>query len=254
MIKLVPNVVLLASLPESEAEVGSSRGLGVLKALEKTFGRVQALWKPVATEEAFEIVRRRLFSDIQDTTARDETCTAFANTYLAENKKFPSETQEARYKTRMIQSYPIHPEVFDRLYEDWSTLQGFQRTRGVLKLMAKTIHRLWQDQNQDYLIMPGSFPLYDGSCRGELTQHLAQGWDPVVEKDIDGDRAETSELESKESRFGTVLAARRVARTVFLGTAPGSGELRNGIKGIDTAHILLGSVQAGSKAQYIQMP
>lgn len=247
VVKLVPSAVLLASLPESEVEAGSAHGLGVLKALEKTFGRVQALWKPVATEEAFEIVRRRLFTDIQDTRTRDEVCSAFAETYLAENGKFPSETQEARYRERLIQSYPVHPEVFSRLYEDWSTLQGFQRTRGVLKLMAKTIHRLWQDQNQDYLIMPGSFPLYDGSCRGELTQHLAQGWDPVIERDIDGERAETTILESRESRFGTVLAARRVARTIFMGTAPGAGVLQGGIKGLDTAHILLGSVQAGQQ-------
>jgi predicted AAA+ superfamily ATPase len=54
-VKLVPNALLLASLPESEVEAGSARGIGALKALEKTFGRVQALWKPVATEEAFEI-------------------------------------------------------------------------------------------------------------------------------------------------------------------------------------------------------
>jgi predicted AAA+ superfamily ATPase len=59
--KLVPNAILLASLPESEIEAGSQRGVATLSAMEKTFGRVQALWKPVATEEAFEIVRRRSF-------------------------------------------------------------------------------------------------------------------------------------------------------------------------------------------------
>ena len=75
----------------------------------------------------------------------------------------PSETQEARYFNRLVQAYPIHPEVFDRLYEDWTTLQSFQRTRGVLKLMAKVIYRLaWKDQNQDLMILPGSLPLYDG--------------------------------------------------------------------------------------------
>src|SRR6476646_5921588 len=69
--KLVPTAVVLASLPESEVEAGSARGVAALKALEKTFGRVQALWKPVVSEEAFEIVRRRLFEPIRDETARD---------------------------------------------------------------------------------------------------------------------------------------------------------------------------------------
>jgi hypothetical protein len=40
--------------------------VAALRALEKTFGRVQALWKPVATEEAFENVRRRLFEEVKD--------------------------------------------------------------------------------------------------------------------------------------------------------------------------------------------
>jgi predicted AAA+ superfamily ATPase len=44
----------------------------------------------------------------------------------------PSETHEGRYYDRLLQAYPIHPEVFDRLYEDWTTIDGFQRTRGVL--------------------------------------------------------------------------------------------------------------------------
>ena len=61
--------MILASLPESDVEAGSQRGVAALRALEKTFGRVQALWKPVATEEAFEIVRRRLFEPMRDEAA-----------------------------------------------------------------------------------------------------------------------------------------------------------------------------------------
>ena len=246
--KLVPNAILLASLPESIVEAGSQRGAATLRALEKVFGRVQALWKPIATEEAFEIVRRRLFEPVRNEKAREEVCRAFAAAYVEEGAKLPSETQETRYVDRLLQAYPIHPEVFDRLYEDWSTIDGFQRTRGVLKLMAKVIYRLWQDDNKDFMIMPGSLPLYDGSARNELTYYLPAGWDPVLEKDIDGDRAETAELESKEPRFGTVNAARRVARTVFLGSAPASIATKAGIRGIDRARILLGCFQPGQTA------
>ena len=243
--KLVPNAVLLASLPESEVEAGSQRGMAALRALEKTFGRVQALWKPVATEEAFEIVRRRLFEPIRDEQGRAAVCRAFADAYVAEGARLPSETQEQRYFDRLAQAYPIHPEVFDRLYEDWTTIEGFQRTRGVLKLMAKLIYRLWKDDNRDLMIMPGSLPLYDGSTRNELMYYLPAGWDPVMEKDIDGERAETTELESKEPRFGAVNAARRVARTIFLGSAPASVSTKAGIRGIDRARVLLGCLQPG---------
>lgn len=243
--KLVPNAVVLASLPESAVEAGSQRGVAALRALEKAFGRVQALWKPVATEEAFEIVRRRLFEPVRDEKAREVVCRAFADAYVAEGAKLPGETQEARYFDRLMQAYPIHPEVFDRLYEDWTTIEGFQRTRGVLKLMAKVIYRLWKDDNKDLMILPGSLPLYDGSSRNELTYYLPAGWDPVLEKDIDGDRAETTELENKEPRFGAVNAARRVARTIFLGSAPSSVATKPGIRGLDRARILLGCLQPG---------
>lgn len=246
--KLVPKAILLGSLPESEVEAGSQRGVAALRALEKTFGRIQSLWKPVATEEAFEIVRRRLFEPVKDEKARKAVCRAFADAYIAEGIKLPTETQEARYFDRLMQAYPIHPEVFDRLYEDWTTIDGFQRTRGVLKLMAKVIYRLWKDDNKDFMILPGSLPLYDGGSRNELTYYLPAGWDPVLEKDIDGDRAETTELENKEPRFGAVNAARRVARTLFLGSAPSSVTTTTKIRGLDRARVLLGCLQPGQTA------
>ena len=95
--KLVPTAILLASLPESELEAGSQHGVSALRALEKTFGRVQALWKPVATEESFEIVRRRLFEPVHDEQSRASVCRAFVQSYTEEGMRLPSETQEARY-------------------------------------------------------------------------------------------------------------------------------------------------------------
>lgn len=243
--KLVPNAVVLASLPESNSQAGGPRGVAALQALEAVFNRVQALWKTVSAEEAFEIVRRRLFESIRDGGARDLVCRAFADAYVAEGAKVPQETQESRYFDKMVQSYPIHPEVFTQLYEGWTTIDGFQRTRGVLKLMAKVIFRLWKDNNQDLMILPGSLPLYDGSARNELIYYLGPGWDPVIDRDIDGERAETTNLEATEPRFGSVQAARRVARTVFLGSAPSSVATRPGIRGLDRARVLLGCLQPG---------
>ncbi|MEI6335879.1 MAG: DUF499 domain-containing protein [Methylococcaceae bacterium] len=130
-LKAVPNALLLASLPESDLEVGGDNGQRVLNSLEKYFARVESVWKPVATEEAFEIVRRRLFDSVGDTAELDAVCQQFAELYRQGGNKFPPETQSHHYVERLRQSYPIHPEIFDRLYEDWSTLDKFQRTRAV---------------------------------------------------------------------------------------------------------------------------
>ena len=244
-LKAVPTAVLLASLPESDKEAGSQRGMKALTALAHYFGRIQALWKPVGTEEAFEIVRRRLFTRINDTLAAESVCRAFADFYTANRDDFPHETQESRYVERLMQAYPIHPEVFDRLYEDWSSLDNFQRTRGVLKLMAKVIHRLWEDNDKDLLIMPGSFPLKDADTRNEVIYHLPQGWDPVVERDIDGDRAETTDIESRDTRLGSVQACRRAARAIFLGSAPSTPNQM--VRGIELERVALGVAQPGQQ-------
>jgi predicted AAA+ superfamily ATPase len=239
-LKMVPSAVLLASLPESDREAGSQRGQGALNALEHYFGRVQALWKPVGTEEAFEIVRRRLFTKVNDAAAADAVCRAFAELYVA-NPSLPQETQDSRYTSRMRDAYPIHPEVFRRLYEDWSTLESFQRTRGVLKLMAKVIYRLWKDGNNDLLILPANLPLYDADVRNEVIYYLPPGWDPVVESDIDGERAETTEIENKEPRLGSVQGCRRAARAIFLGSAPTTTGQR--VRGLEVGQVLLGCLQ-----------
>ena len=244
-LKAVPTAVLLASLPESDKEAGNQHGVKALAALAHYFGRIQALWKPVGSEEAFEIVRRRLFSNINDKLAAETVCRAFADYYTAHSDDFPHETQESRYFNRLMDAYPIHPEVFDRLYEDWSSLDNFQRTRGVLKLMAKVIHRLWNNNDKEPLIMPGSFPLDDANTRNELIYYLPQGWDPVVERDIDGERAETTEIENKDTRLGSVQACRRSARAVFLGSAPTTANQM--VRGLELERIVLGVAQPGQQ-------
>ncbi|MCB0787388.1 MAG: ATP-binding protein, partial [Flavobacteriales bacterium] len=123
-VRAVPNAVLLASLPESDKEAGGARGVQALRALEHYFQRLQAVWKAVSSEESFEIVRRRLFQGIQDQEAVREVCRAFAKYHQKEKDELPQEVRNERYTTSMEQAYPIHPELFERLYVDWSTLEN----------------------------------------------------------------------------------------------------------------------------------
>lgn len=242
-LKAVPNAILLASLPESELEVGGTMGQRALNSLEKYFARVESVWKPVGSSESFEIVRRRLFESSGERGEVEGISRQFSDFYRQHADKFPVETQSNEYFERMCSSYPIHPEVFDRLYEDWSTLDKFQRTRGVLQYMAIVIHRLWNDGNKDALIMPGSLPLDDASVRHKSIHYLAQGWEPVIEKEVDGPRSVPADIDGHHTLFGGVQAARRTARAIFLGSAPSSQEQM--IRGIQTERILLATVQPG---------
>ena len=237
------NSLVVASIPESDIEIGGEAGKIALETIEHTFGRMESIWKPVAANEGFEVVRRRLFLDCKNPDGRDTVCSKFSQMYNENQSDFPLEAREVEYRERMISCYPIHPEVFDRLYEDWATLERFQRTRGVLRLMAAVIHELWMGNDASLMIMPGSVPLDVPNVRDELTRHLSEGWNALVDREVDGKNSIPYQKDQSNPRYGGKLAARRVARTVMLGSAP-TVRSQN-VRGIEASRIRLGVVQPG---------
>ncbi len=237
--------LVVATLPSSDIEIGGEGGRAALERLRNIFGRMQSPWRPASTEEGFEIVRRRLFAPIADQdkfAARDAVVKAYMKLYADQVGDFPPQTREAGYRQRLESAYPVHPELFDRLYTEWSTLEKFQRTRGVLRLMAAVIHDLWESGDQGLLIMPASVPVGDLQVQAELTRYLDDNWVPVIEQDVDGPNSLPLQVDRESNNFGRYSAARRVARTLYLGTAP---SLRAGNPGITDQSVKLGSAQPG---------
>ena len=248
--------LLVISLPSSDTatsphaqgedeEVGGLRGRAALSRLKNVIGRVESSWTPASTEEGFEIVRRRLFeplSEREQFTARDNVSRAFADFYRTQQQEFPTECRDADYERRLRAAYPIHPEVFDRLYTDWSALVKFQRTRGVLRLMAAVIHSLWDRGDRNPLIMPAYIPIDDPHVRNELTRYLSDNWTPIIEADVDGPNALPQRIDGEVANLGKFFATRRVARTVYLGSAPTTSVAN---RGIEDRRIKLGCAMPG---------
>ena len=235
------SAALVVTLPQHAVEAGGESGLEALARLEHIFGRIEAVWEPLEVNEAFEVVRRRLFGSAIDETERDRTCEAFSRMYGHTRRDYPREVAEQRYLDRMKACYPIHPEIFDRLYSDWSSIPRFQRTRGVLRMMANCVSRLDLIQDSSPLIMPGSLRLDDPALGNEFLSLLGEQWRAVL-SEVDSDGSRTDDIDrSSRQMFGAVGgAARRVARAVFLGSAPSGA-----FKGIDEQQIRLGVVQPG---------
>ena len=237
------NVTLVATLPEGKIQAGGQGGLSVLDELEAILERVDAVSIPLEADNAFEVVRRRLFGSVIDETERDLTCEAFRKMYQNSRNEYPDNVSDQHYLQRMKDCYPIHPEIFDRLSENWIGIPGFQSTRGVLRIMATCISRLYQEQDPSLLIMPGNLTLDDPALADEFTRQLAKSggnWDPVV-KEVDSYDSRTDQIDKKSKGFIEVGgAARRIARTIFLGSAS-SGAL----KGISERQIHLGVVEPG---------
>ena len=255
-VKAAGNSLLVVSLPASDTstsphartediEVGGSRGREALDRLRNVLGRTDTPWQPASAEEGFEIVRRRLFEPFTSSSQfkdRDVVARAFADLYRTQRQEFPRDCRDADYEKRIAAAYPIHPEIFDRLYTDWSTLVTFQRTRGVLRLMAAVIHSLWRRGDTSPLILPASLSIDDQQVRSELIRYLPDHWAPIIEKDVDGEHALPRQLDGQVSNLGRYSACRRVARTIYLGSAPAAGAAQ---RGIEDQRIKLGCVLPG---------
>ena len=254
--KLVKNCLLVISLPASDTagsphtqaddvEVGGQRGREALDRLRNVVGRVESSWRPASAEEGFEIVRRRLFEPLADQAHfkdRDVVARAFADLYRTQHQEFPPECHDADYEKRIKAAYPIHPEIFDRLYTDWSTLVKFQRTRGVLRLMSAVIHSLWEKGDKNPLILPANIPIDDPRVQFELTRYLSDNWVPIIEKDVDGPSSLPLRLDGEVPNLGKFAACRRVARTIYLGSAPTATAAN---RGVEDRQVKLGCVMPG---------
>ena len=242
--KAVPGALIVVSVPASDIEVGGEAGKAALQRLDNVVGRMESSWRPASAEEGFEIVRRRLFEEMDADAARerDAVVQAFADLYRREKAEFPSHSHEGEYERRMQASYPIHPELFDQLFTAWSELETFQRTRGVLRLMASVIHELWERGDRSLMILPASVPLDAHAVTAELTRYLDDGWPPVLESDVDGPNSRPLRLDGENPNLARYSATRRVARTIYMASAP-SQQAAN--RGIDDRAIKLGCVQPG---------
>lgn len=256
-VKGTSGTLLVISIPASESgddgdkivvgnaeEVGGAHGLEALKRLQNVVRRVADQWRSASSTEAYQIVRQRLFQqpDAKALAAISATARAYVDMYRKYTDDFPRESRDSAYEDRIKRTYPIHPELFDRLYEEWSSLERFQRTRGVLRLMSTVIHALWTGEDASPLVMPGSIPLSTANVNAELTQYLQDSWKAIIDADVDGPNSEPARIDKEKPLFGQRSLTKRLARTVFFGAAPTIGSAH---KGLETQRVFLGTAVPG---------
>ncbi len=255
--KAVPGMLVVISIPASsdttdtdgpdgasDEEVGGENGREALRRLQNVVRRTADQWRAASADESFEIVRRRLFATPDgDALAQIRaTADAMVRYYREHAGDFPSTTTDPAYGDRIKRSYPVHPELFDRLYEDWSTLDRFQRTRGVLRLMNTVVGQLWREGDTAPLIMPGSVPLDTDAVLTEISQYLDDRWKPIVDADVDGPGSAPAQVDNDNPLLGARHTTQRLARTVFVGATP---TLATAHKGLDRSRLFLGTALPG---------
>lgn len=137
-VKATDRTFLVMTLPSSILEHYSEKAEEYFQKLQKISGRAEKVFTPVQDEEIYDVVRKRLFKRIDD--AEMERIVKKVVEYLEKENLIPEGITPYQYRERFLRSYPFQPEVIDVLYKRWGSLPKFQRTRGVLRLLAIVVH------------------------------------------------------------------------------------------------------------------
>lgn len=230
VVSSTPRCVLIATLPTSAAEVASTAiGSQILSALENRIVRVGASIKPVDDEEIFEVVRRRLFEDIGDQQIIEAVINRYKSTYHNRRSDLPAYADRMEYVNKMRKSYPFHPELIDMFRLKWGNDSRFQRTRGVLRLLASIVSDLWQRRNSlsgtQALIHTSDVVLSNvPSLTGTITSLMGNQWETVMHADVAGTSSNACKIDNENPNYGKFNLTQGIATTILMGSF---GNLQN---------------------------
>lgn len=214
-VKSKENACLVCTLPSSApyGEIGER----ALMELQRIYGRIEAVYAPVEGIEIYEIIRKRLFEDIGDEKTRKEVAQSYFDLYQKLSTDMPLEVKEVEYRERIEHAYPFHPELIDVLYERWGSYPTFQRTRGVLRLLAEVVMSLYKSKVASPLIQSSLVNLENQAIRSEFVKHIGNEYDSVIAADIAGKNAKAPKIDNEMgSEYQKYGIASGIATTVFL--------------------------------------
>ena len=187
---------------------------------ESVSARKATLLNPTEDDETVQVLRRRLFESIDEEKAAP-AIEAYRALWSAAGDALPPEASRLETVETFRASYPLHPEVLATLTGKTATLGNFQRVRGMLRLLARTLAHLWEERPTDATAMhlhhidPGHGPI-----RQEIVTRLGQtAYVPAIANDVSGagSKALAQEIDA-EHHGGLPPYAAYVARTIFLHT------------------------------------
>lgn len=208
--------------------------------------RQEHVLTPTAEDEVSAIVTHRLFGSVDRKAAQEtaKTWSGYCARLIEQGVDLPQRATRAEFQTEMVQDYPFHPDLLTTLNRKTSTIPNFQKTRGLLRLLAQTVRDLWQAKPKNfYLICPHDLNLADEQVANDLTSRLDRPqFRQVIEADIaspkKGTMSHAQEIDLEWTEAGRPAYARRVATTAFLHSLVQTGQ-----SGVDPADLRLAVLQ-----------
>jgi hypothetical protein len=191
-----PKTAMVVTLPASLLEMAKEDEQD-FKRLKHLFQRIERTRRLAEGDEIYEIVRRRLFEDLGDPEEHANTANAYFDYYREHRDSFAETVTTPVYLEKLKRAYPFHPEFLDVLNEEWSSIPQFQRTRGMLRMLALLIGELYKtDSNPLIQISSAKFSVRD--FRSEVLEQLdARQFDAVIESDISGTGARAARIDEQ---------------------------------------------------------
>ena len=212
-----PHAVLVVALTSQLAEFLDENAERAYASLEKVMGRVETVKTPVEGQEIYEVIRRRLFEDLGDEQHRRATVDAYWKMYQELGDDVAATCKEPSYRDRMLAAYPFHPELISTLYERWGSIPEFERTRGVLRLLAFVISQLYQSKDNDVLIQSCNIDLGSVEVRPELVKFVGNQFHGVIDTDIAGKNAKAPEIDRQlGSEYAKESVSEKLAKAIFM--------------------------------------
>lgn len=235
----VPGAAVVATLPASKMEVAQSeKGQEIFSSLEKRFQRLGADMKPVADHEIYQVVRTRLFEKIaEDPEYIKEVADRYVGLYGSHGNEVPPESTKPAYRELIEQSFPFHPSLIDTFYTRWGSHPDFQRTRGVLRLLAAIVGDLWKRRSGNtqtqHLIQPCHIRWSVDSLQASLIRLWGANYQTVIAADILGERSNATLIdETRGGDYTREAIGSGVAATILLASFGGQAQ-RSGFSGKD---------------------
>lgn len=226
------NCVAIITLPASVQEVANSpEAASILSSLQSRVSRVGADTQPVAEDEIYEVIRRRLFEDIGDMVYIEKVASEYVALYEQHWTELPNNATKNEYKQKIIQSYPFHPELIDIFKIKWASNNNFQRTRGVLRLLAAIVSDLWKRQQSlpgaNILIHSGNVYLPNlDTVTSQLKKLYGNGYESVISADIAGASANAFKIDSNKTEYGQYYLTQSIATVILLNSFGSEGSNR----------------------------
>jgi hypothetical protein len=187
-----PNVALVYTLALSSDNTGkdaykeeNERAAAALSEAESVFSRSSSNLNPTEEDETAAVLRSRLFEHVEPDAAKI-VLAAYRKLWEANKDTLPVDAVSTELADQFASSYPLHPKLLEMFKEKTSSLNNFQRTRGMLRLLGRTVHHLWQNQPEEtYAIHIHHLDPANERIRSEILTKLQLGdYGSAIKSDV----------------------------------------------------------------------